>query len=338
MQLFNLSEPYSIVAALLTLGAIFVNGWTDAPNAIATAVSTRAISVKKAVFLAAVCNFLGVMIMTIVNPTVMLTVYGLAQFETPIYSSMGLCAALLSVIVWAVAAWAFGLPTSESHALMAAVTGASVAINGSFNAIGAKEWQSVILGLLFSVVAGLFSGYIMREIIEKLFRTKNRTNINSLLRKGEVFGAMSMAFMHGAQDGQKFMGIFLLAMAGGTSAFTQSNAPLWLAVMCSVIMALGSAMGGRKIIKSVGMDTVKLRLYQGFCADTGGATALLLCSMMGFPVSTTHTKTMAVVGTGLAGGIRSVNFSKVREMAIAWGLTFPVCGVLGFVIGKIILL
>ena len=141
-----------------------------------------------------------------------------------------------------------------------------------------------------------------------------------------------MAFMHGSQDGQKFMGVFMLGMflAGGQSGVTSFVIPLWLMILCSAVMALGTSIGGLRIIKAVGMDMVKLNKYQGFSADVAASGCLLLSSVLGIPVSTTHTKTTAIMGVGAAKRFSSVNWGVVREMVLAWVLTFPCCGVIGY--------
>ena len=138
--------------------------------------------------------------------------------------------------------------------------------------------------------------------------------------------------MHGAQDGQKFMGVFMLGifLANGYTSVNEFSIPLWLMILCSVIMSLGTSIGGYKIIKTVGMGMVKMEKYQGFAADTAGAICLLISSLFGIPVSTTHTKTTAIMGVGAAKRLSSVNWSIVKEMVLAWILTFPGCGLLGF--------
>lgn len=155
----------------------------------------------------------------------------------------------------------------------------------------------------------------------------------------QVSGGAAMAFMHGAQDGQKFMAIFLLASAFANGQTSSSNftVPLWLMVLCSVVMGLGTSIGGYRIIKSVGMDMVKLKPYQGFSADLAATFCLLFSSLTGLPVSTTHTKTTAIMGVGAARSIRNVNWSIVKDLVLTWVFTFPGCGLLGFIMAKLFL-
>jgi len=331
------SNPALFITVLLTLGVILVNGWTDAPNAIATCVSTRAIGPKKAIIMAALFNFLGVLVMTMVSNAVAMTIYKMVDFgDNPKNALIALCAALFAIVVWATAAWAFGIPTSESHALIAGVTGAAIALQG-FKGINGNEWIKVIYGLFLSTILGFGAGYIVTKFIGSICQRMDRRKTNSIFQKAQVGAGAAMAFMHGAQDGQKFMGVFLLGvfLAKGQGNVTEFSIPLWLMVLCSLVMGLGTSIGGYKIIKTVGMGMVKLGTYQGFAADAAAAVCLLVASITGIPVSTTHTKTTAIMGVGASKRLSSVNWSIVKEMVYAWVLTFPGCGLLGFVMAYI---
>jgi PiT family inorganic phosphate transporter len=332
-----IDTPALFVTVILTLGVILVNGWTDAPNAIATCVSTRAISAKKAIMMAAVMNFLGVLVMTFISKAVAQTIYNMVDFgDNAGNASIALCAALFAIVVWATAAWAFGIPTSESHALIAGITGAAIAIQGG-QGINGKEWIKVIYGLVMSAVLGYVVGYLVTKLIGLICKNMDRRKTTSFFKKAQIGGGAAMAFMHGAQDGQKFMGVFLLGvfLAKGQTNVTEFSIPLWLMILCSFVMALGTSIGGYKIIKTVGMDMVKMSTYQGFAADAAGAVSLLVASLLGIPVSTTHTKTTAIMGVGASKRISSVNWSVVKEMVYAWILTFPGCGLLGYIMALI---
>lgn len=329
-----ISNPALFIIVILTLGVILVNGWTDAPNAIATCVSTRTISPKKAIIMATIFNFLGVLIMTILNATVAQTIYNMVDFGGNSKDSLiALCAALFAIVLWATAAWAFGIPTSESHALIAGISGAAIALQGGFSGINGSEWVKVIYGLFMSTILGLGFGFIVVRIIELIFKRIDRRKSKPFFQNAQIAGGAAMAFMHGAQDGQKFMGVFMLGifLANGQSNVTNFVIPIWLMVLCSVVMALGTSIGGYKIIKTVGMEMVKLETYQGFAADLAGAACLLFSSIFGVPVSTTHTKTTAIMGVGASKRLSSVNWSVVKDMVAAWILTFPGCGIVGYV-------
>lgn len=328
-----------LITTVLVLGVILVNGWTDAPNAIATVVSTRSLKPRTAILMAAVFNFLGVLTMSFFSKKVADTIYKMVDFGGDNNKAqIALCAALFAIVLWAVGAWFFGIPTSESHALIAGITGAAIAMSGACG-INMNEWVNVLYGLVLSAVMGFALGFASSKIITVICRGMNRRKADRFFKGAQICGGAAMAFMHGAQDGLKFIGVFLLGktLAQGTyqpnEGFT--SIPIWLMILVSAVMALGTSIGGYKIIKSVGMDMVKLERYQGFAADIAGAICLLVASVSGLPVSTTHTKTTAIMGVGAAKRLSLVNWSIVKEMVAAWVLTFPGCGLIGFIMAKI---
>ena len=334
------SNPVLLITVLLTLGVIMVNGWTDAPNAIATCVSTRSMSARAAVLMAAVFNFLGVLTMTFINATVAETIYNMVDFGGDShYALVALCAAMVAIVAWATIAWVFGIPTSESHALIAGISGAAIALQGSFSGINGNEWIKVIYGLLLSTVLGFGMGWLCAKLTGAICQNISRKKTNGFFRGAQICGGAAMAFMHGAQDGQKVMGVFMLGvfLSNGQANVTEFNIPLWLMILCSLVMALGTSIGGYRIIKAVGMDMVKLEKYQGFSADVAGSICLLLSSLTGIPVSTTHTKTTAIMGVGAAKRMSAVKWGVVKEMVLAWVLTFPGCGLVGFLMAHLFL-
>jgi PiT family inorganic phosphate transporter len=273
-----------------------------------------------------------------VNKAVAETISKMVYFGENKSALVALCAALFAIVVWATAAWAFGIPTSESHALIAGVTGAAIALQGG-KGINVNEWITVIYGLFMSTILGFGLGFAVTRIIGFLFKNVDKRKTTKVFKNAQIAGGAAMAFMHGAQDGQKFMGIFMLGivLAGGQGDATQFEIPMWLMVLCSIVMALGTSIGGYRIIKTVGMGMVKLEKYQGFSADAAAAISLLTASLTGIPVSTTHTKTTAIMGVGASKRISCVNWSVVKEMFIAWILTFPGCGLLGFLMAHLFL-
>ncbi len=327
-----------LITVVLTLAVILVNGWTDAPNAIATAISTRAIAPRPAILMAAVFNFLGILVMTLVNKTVAQTIYNMVDFGPNAHeATVALCAAMVAIVLWATAAWRFGIPTSESHALIAGITGAAIAMHGGLAGVNGSEWVKVLYGLVLSTALGFAMGYVVVKIIELFCKRVDRRRTREPFRYAQIGGAAAMAFMHGAQDGQKFMGVFLLGVALNQGQTTTNTfaIPFWLILLCSIVMGLGTSIGGYRIIKAVGMDMVKLEKYQGFAADAAGALCLLASSLTGIPVSTTHTKTTAIMGVGAARRLRSVNWGIAVEMVLTWVLTFPGCGIIGFLMAKL---
>lgn len=337
-----LKSPMLLTSSILTLGVILVNGWTDAPNAIATCVSTRAIDAKKAITMAAVFNFLGVLTMTLISRRVAATIFNIVNFGSDSRSALvALCAAMAAIVIWATVAWYFGIPTSESHALIAGLTGAALALLGSFEAINPREWAKVLYGILLSTLLGFFAGFICSKITVLIFQKQRLGKSKKFFSRAQVCGGAAMAFMHGAQDGQKFMAIFLLGGAlssQNTAASFEGKPAVWLMILVSSVMGLGTSIGGYKIIKSIGMDMVKLKPYQAFASDLAGALCLLFSSLFGIPVSTTHTKTSAIMGVGAARRIKDVNWKIARELVMTWVFTFPGCGLLGFFTAKIFLI
>lgn len=319
------SDPVTILTCLLVLAVAAVNGWTDAPNAIATAVCTGALSFRRAVCLAALCNLLGLMWVTAVNTAVAETLFSIAGFGTDTQAARSaLCAGLCAVALWSTAAWRFGIPTSESHGLAAAVTGAALALPGGM--VHAGPWLKILVGLVLSVGLGWFLGRLWALLLDLLRPSP------TLCRRGQVGGAAAMAFLHGAQDGQKCLGILLLGLslsAGGSADFTVSTG---LSLLCAGVMAAGTALGGRKIIDTVGREMVCLAPRQGLAADLGGGACLLLCTLLGLPVSTTHAKTAAILGAG-----SRANRRVAGQIVLTWLFTFPGCGLLGFFLARLFL-
>jgi len=288
--------------------------------------------------MAAVFNFLGVLFMTIVNSTVAMTIKNMVNFEGNTHdATIALCAALFAIILWAVVAWFFGIPTSESHALIAGLSGAAIAMHNGLAGINGSEWVKVLYGLVLSTFLGFVMGYLFTKLTEALFRRADRRKTVGFFRGAQIFGGAAMSFMHGAQDGQKFMGVLILGifLVGGSDTTGNVIPPIWMMILCSAVMAIGTSLGGYKIIKAVGMDMVKLEPYQGFAADMAGASCLLLSSLFGIPVSTTHTKTTAIMGVGATKRLSAINLNVVKDMVFTWILTFPGCGIIGYLMAKL---
>ncbi len=315
--------------------SIFVNGWTDAPNAIATVVSTRVMHPKAAIFMGAIFNFLGVFLM---GSAVAMTTATIISITSGTEGLITLAAAQLAIVLWAVGAWRFGIPTSESHALVAGLMGAGMSLNG-FAALNFVSIGKVFWGLLISVIIGLVAGYFGTKLVAYLFRGVNRRSANKFFSRGQLVSAMLMAFAHGAQDGQKFMGVMVLTLiVGGVITPTPGAMviPVWIMVLSSALMAFGTSIGGYRIIKTMGMDMVKLEKYQGFTAELIASTSLLLATYMGIPLSTTNSKATAMMGAGAAKGISKVDWGIAKEMIAAWVLTFPACMLMGYVFATLI--
>jgi len=335
------SNPFLALVMALVIGSIFVNGSTDAANAIAEPVGTRSISVRNAIVMSVVCNFVGLVGMSMLSTAVADTMSGMVDFGGDTHAALiALAAATVGIVAWGVGAWAFGIPTSESHALIAGLTGAAIAVHGGIDGVNMGEWIKVIYGLVLSTVLGFAAGWVVSRIIPLACKDADRRAANDFFGRMQVFGAAGVALMHGAQDGQKFMSTacMAIALAQGLNVADAGGFPMWIQVMCAAAMALGTAVGGKKIIKTVGMSMVKLDKYQGFAASMSATASLLVATLTGLPVSTTHTKTAAIMGAGAAKDVRSVNWAVAKDMVLTWVFTFPGCGLIGFLLAKLFLL
>ena len=331
------SWPLALLT-VLTLGVIFVNGWTDAPNAIASCVATRALSPGAAVSMAAIFNFLGLTVTVSVNRAVTDTVYSMVDFGADAQiARLALCAAMVAVVLWAGAAWYFGIPTSESHALIAGITGAALAVGGG-EGVRFSVWSRVLWGLGLSVALGFCLGWITVRLILRLFRDRQRASSERLFRRLEIVGGALNAFLHGSQDGQKFIGVLLLSVAAAENTAPPEQIPVWMLLLCSGVLSLGTCLGGGRIIRAVGMKMIRTEGYQGVGADLASAVSLGFCTLYGLPVSTTHVKTTALMGAGAARRVRSVHWGVAGQMVAAWIFTFPGCGLLGYLSVKFFLL
>lgn len=322
----------AIITVMITLAVSFVNGMTDAPNAIVSCVSTGAVSLKKAVIIASVSDFAGSLVFGVFNRRVAETVIEIASIDKGGEKALvALSAAMFCVVLWAVSAWLFGIPTSESHALISAVAGAGIALNNSFNSINLSAWSKVFSGLFVSVFVGFASGYVISKLTTIFFINER---INRFYGKCQVASGALMSFMHGAQDSQKFTGIILLAISFSGLDFN-AEISRWIYALCPLFIAAGTATGGERIIKTVGSNMIKMNNAQGFSSDIAGALCLLISTLMGMPVSTTHTKISAVMGSGVADNIKSLNKKIAGEMVGAWLITFPACAFISWFITKL---
>jgi len=308
------------LARLLVLAVIFVNGWTDAPNAIATAVGSGALSFRRGVALAAVCNFAGAALACLCFPAVADTIGELVAFADPRGAVVALNAALLSIVLWAVAAWRFGLPTSESHALLAGLSGGALALGAGAARLSAGAWLRVLAALALALPAGVAAGRLFRRLLT-----------GRVLRPAawQTGAAALTALLHGVQDGQKFLALLLLT--DGLDGH-QTCSRLGLALLTAGVMALGTALGGKPIVEKVGSELASLSPADGLAADLGAGTVLLICSALGLPASTTHAKVSAICGAG-----RGADKRVMGQMAGAWALTFPVCAGLAFLLTRLML-
>ena len=330
---------FLLITVLLSI-VMFANGCSDVPNAIATCVATRSLDQKKGLILSIVFNLLGLLIMTILAPQVAEAVFNIANFENTMSNNMiALSSALIGIIFWAVISWIFSIPTSQSHALISSVSGAAIALTGSFSSVNFGEWKKVLIGLVFINLLAYIVGFLIAKFIEKICKDMDRRKTNKFFKKAQIFGAASMCFMNGAQDGQKFIAIFLLGLAistgvGQTAGF---EVPMWLIFYCIALISLGTIIGGVRIIKTAGTKVAKVETYQGTAADISSAMCLFISSVTGIPVSSTHTKNSAVMGVASSRRLSNVNWKTAKNMFLTWIFTFPCCGALGFILTRLLL-
>lgn len=313
---------------LLILAAEFVNGWTDAPNAIATVVSTRSLSPLQAVVMAAVLNLVGVLSGTAVAATIGKDIIDVSAVDL---TTVG--GAMVGIVLWSTLAARWGIPTSESHALVAGLAGAGIATGGTGVLVWAG-WKKVLLGLVFSTFLGFFGGLLVIIAIYWLFRRAVPGKVRGTFRWLQVLSSGFMAFSHGSNDGQKFMGAFTMALVLG-NVLTSFEIPMWVIFLCAAVMALGTLTGGWRIIRTLGMKITKLEPHQGFAAEMAAASTITLASHFGIPLSTTHTISTAIVGVGAARGASAVRWGVTANLVAAWILTFPICAAIAWTVVKI---
>lgn len=314
-----------LLVLLLILGAEFVNGWTDAPNAIATVVSTRSLTPMQAVVMASILNLLGVLSGTAVASTI-----GQDIIDASVVDMTTVGGAMVGIIVWSSLAARWGIPTSESHALVAGLAGAGLATAGP-GALVAEGWIKVGVGLAFSTVLGFGGGFLVMALVYRFFNRAVPGQVRGLFRGLQVFSSAFMAFSHGSNDGQKFIGAFTLALVLGR-AIPEFAIPLWVIFLCAGVMALGTITGGWRIMRTLGMRVTRLATHQGFAAETAAATTIELATRLGIPLSTTHTISTAIMGVGATRGRSAVRWGVSVELVTAWILTFPICAAISYVV------
>ncbi len=322
--------PALIGALLLVLAAEFVNGWTDSPNAIATVVSTHVLSPTKAVIMAVSLNMLGVLI----TGTAVATTIGKGIVKPEVLDLSVVAAAMITIVLWSTLAWRYGIPTSESHELVAGLAGAGMAAAGP-SVLLASGWQKVLIGLGFSTFLGFGLAVAIMLGLYWLLKSARLSSVRGVFSRLQIVSAAFMAFSHGSNDGQKFMGAFSLALVlgGVMGSFT---IPIWVMVLCGAVMGLGTAFGGWRIIRTMGFKITKLEPVNGFAAESAGSLAILLASRFGIPLSTTHTIGTSIMGVGATRRFSAVRWGMAREIVTTWIITFPACAILGYVLTLLI--
>jgi len=319
-----------ILTVLIVIGALafdFINGFHDTANAIATAVSTKALKPQVAIILAASMNFLGAMTFTGVAKTITKDIVDPFTLEN---GSVVILAALISAIAWNLITWYFGIPSSSSHALIGSIAGAAVASAG-FGAIKFSGFIKIIEALLLSPLIAFSLGFIVYSIFKVIFKKNNLTKTNRRFRYLQIATAALQSYTHGTNDAQKTMGIITMALIANGYLQT-TDIPLWVQASCAIAMGLGTSVGGWKIIKTVGGKIMKIRPINGVAADLTGATIIFGATAIGLPVSTTHVISSSILGVGSAHRIKGVKWDTAQRMVITWVITLPISFVLSFCI------
>jgi PiT family inorganic phosphate transporter len=334
----------------------YINGFHDTANSIATVVSTKVLTPRQAVLLAATTNLLGAMWGTAVAKTI---TSGLVDTKLVHMGSEIVICALFGGIIWNLITWWFGLPSSSSHALIGGLCGSAYAASGGnihviIWAEASKEhwwlgkglfWK-VIVPMITSPIAGLLIGFIVMALLYVVFRNARPLWINRIFGRAQLVSAGAMGFMHGTNDAQKTMGIIALTLLAATKAGQLDSLPewlsflkaapnetgikLWIKVTCALVMAAGTAVGGWRIIKTLGHRMVKLHPINGFAAETSSALVIFTATQLGIPVSTTHNISAAIMGVGAARRLNAIRWSVVERMVWAWILTIPVTAFLAY--------
>ncbi|GAA5137635.1 inorganic phosphate transporter [Prosthecobacter algae] len=350
-----------LVVLLVVLAFEYINGFHDTANAIATVVSTKVLTPRQALALAATANLIGAFWGTAVAKTIGAGLVDIAHVTT-----MTILCAMLGGIIWNLLTWYFGLPSSSSHALIGGLCGATLAsANGNWHVliwskakVDAKTgavtmdgiFHKVVIPMITSPVLGFVVGFIVMGLLFWLIRNWRPHTINTVFSKLQIVSAAYMGFGHGFADAQKTMGIIALTLFTATTAGTLDNVPSilgflrtpefevasWVKITCALVMAAGTWAGGWRIIKTLGHKMVKMKPVHGFAAETTAATILAVTGHLGMPVSTTHTITTSIMGVGAAKRWNSIRWSLVERIVWAWVLTIPVTSALSYVIYKVL--
>lgn len=312
---------FTVIALALLFD--FINGFHDTANAIATSVSTRALKPSHAIMMAAVLNFIGAMYSTGVAKTIGGDIVSSAH----LVNEQVIIAALAGSVVWNLLTWWFSMPSSSSHALVGGIIGAVLVSVGSqglnFYGIG-----KIVLSLIASPILAIVTGFIIMSLLFLIFGRFRPNVVNGKFKKMQILSAAMMAFSHGSNDAQKSMGIITLALLSG-GYLTEFDVPTYVKVLCATAMACGTAVGGWRIIRTIGSKIFKLEPISGFAADLNSSTVIFTATLLHLPVSTTHVVSGSIMGVGTAKRLRAVHWGVAQQMVVAWVLTIPCTALMG---------
>jgi PiT family inorganic phosphate transporter len=323
---------YVLAIVLIAFAFDFINGFHDSANAIATIVGTRVLSPFAAVVWAATFNFAAVFI----GSTAVAKAVSSGFVEQSIVTPSVICAGLLGAIVWNLITWYAGIPSSSSHAIIGGFAGAAVGKAGFGALLWGRKWVETLSFIVISPLLGMTIGFVMMVLVYNLFQTATPRRVDKVFRPGQLVSSAAMGIAHGSNDAQKTIGIVVGLLVSTKAQFagrtgvasllyveSADHIPSWLKLAAFSCMSLGTLLGGWRIVHTMGSRITKLRPVSGFCAETGGAVAILSASALGIPVSTTHTITGSIVGVGATNRVSAVRWGVARRIVWAWGLTIP---------------
>ncbi|WP_309086771.1 anion permease [Domibacillus sp.] len=309
----------TILIVIFALAFDFINGFHDTANSIATAVSTKALTPRRAIILAAFMNFLGAMTFTGVAKTITKDIVDPFMLENGL---VVILAALTAAIFWNLLTWYYGIPSSSSHALIGSIAGAAIAAAG-FQALNYGGFFKILQALIISPLLAFAIGFIVYSIFKVVFKNNNLAKTNRNFRRFQIATAALQAYTHGTNDAQKAMGIITMALIAGN--YQQStDIQLWVQVSCALAMGLGTSVGGWKIIKTVGGKIMKIRPVNGVAADLSSAMIIFGATLIHLPVSTTHVISSSILGVGTAHRVKGVKWDTAQRMLITWVITLPI--------------
>lgn len=319
--MFNVMLVFVILLALVF---DFINGFHDTANSIATVVSTRVLTPRAAISMSAVLNFVGALVSVEVAKTIATDI---VKISLPQYA---IAAALCGAIVWNLITWYFGLPSSSSHALIGSLIGCAIVMTDGFRAV---YWNNVVDKVIFplitSPILGFVIGYIVMKFLFFILRNLSQKTVNKWFSKLQILSAALMAYSHGSNDAQKTMGIITLSLVSGGFISASAGVPIWVKLICAISMALGTTLGGWRIIKTIGMNMIRLQPIGGFAAETSAALIIQILTHFGAPASTTHIISSSIMGVGASKRFSAVRWSVAKNIVIGWFVTIPITILLG---------
>lgn len=319
------------IVVFLALAFDFINGFHDTANAIATSVSTRALKPRTAIIMAASMNFIGAMMFTGVAKTIGGSVADPTTLDNGIEVVI---ATLIAAIIWNLVTWWFGIPSSSSHALIGALAGA-VYVGAGSDKLNYSGFTDIVLALVLSPIIAFVVGYLIMQLLKVIFAKRSPHNVNKGFRTMQIFTAALQSFTHGTNDAQKAMGIITFALVT-SGQLSEMEVPLWVKISAATAMALGTSVGGWKIIKTMGTKIFKIEPINGFAADFTGATVIFSATLLHLPISTTHAITSAILGVGSAKRFSAVKWSLAGRIVVTWFITIPITALLSGLIFKIL--